>query len=243
MKKIKLISLNIEGSKHLNLVLPFLQLEAPDVFCLQELVETDIPLFENELGSKCTYTPMFCRTKDNQNQTVGIGVFTHLPVVEAKSSYYIDHRHPPQIFDFTSQETKFKTASFGLAGVTIKLDGKDCTLFSTHFPVTDNAETTDFLREALARLLSTLEGRDPFVLCGDFNAPRGREIFSVLAEKYTDNVPARYVTSIDGTIHRAGPLPYMVDGLFSTKDMRVENVEMRCGVSDHCALISEVSVQ
>lgn len=243
METIKVISLNVEGSKHLTLVLPFLKLENPDVVCLQELAVADIPLFEDELNAKCTFAPMFRREKDDLKQVVGVGVFTRVPVVGTKIKYYVDHLNPSQIFDNTTQETKFKTASFALAGVTLKLGEKNCTLYTTHLPVTDEAKPTNFQRETLVSLLSALEKENSFVLCGDFNAPRGTEIFTALAQIYKDNVPARYTTSIDGTIHRAGQLPYMVDGLFSTEDMRVENVEMRCGVSDHCALISQVSVK
>ena len=79
------------------------------------------------------------------------------------------------------------------------------------------------------------------MLCGDFNAPRGGEIFGLLAQKYKDNVPQKYTTSIDGILHRAGPLPFMVDGLFSTPGYTVSHVEMVCGISDHCALIANVA--
>lgn len=242
MQKIKLISVNIEGSKHLNKVLPFLKLENPDVICLQELIESDIPAFIEIFGPEYIYAPMFPRIKNDREEILGVGVFSRLPSIEKNITYYVDHRSPLQRFDPSTVDTKFKTASFALAGITVKLDGKDCTLFSTHFPVTDDGHATDFQRETLAKLFTVLKEQNSFILCGDFNAPRGREIFTLLAEKYMDNVPTQYTSSIDGTIHRAGQLPYMVDGLFSTQNMRVENVEMRCGVSDHCALISDVYV-
>jgi len=84
-------------------------------------------------------------------------------------------------------------------------------------------------------LCAVLETLGDFVLAGDFNAPRGKEIFSLLAERYTDNIPQKYTSSIDGTLHKAGPLPYMIDGIFSTPLYEVVDVEMVCGVSDHCA--------
>lgn len=39
---LKIISLNLERSKHLHLNLPFFQRENPDVLCLQEVLEADI---------------------------------------------------------------------------------------------------------------------------------------------------------------------------------------------------------
>lgn len=38
----KLISLNIEGHKHIDRQLPFFEIEAPDVLCLQEVFEPDV---------------------------------------------------------------------------------------------------------------------------------------------------------------------------------------------------------
>ena len=47
---IRLVSLNIERRKHLNRILPFLQEYKPDVVCMQELFEKDVPYFEQALG-------------------------------------------------------------------------------------------------------------------------------------------------------------------------------------------------
>jgi endonuclease/exonuclease/phosphatase family metal-dependent hydrolase len=84
-------------------------------------------------------------------------------------------------------------------------------------------------------------GQRSIILCGDFNAPRGREIFSRLAKRWHDNVPLHYVTSIDPKLHRAGPLQLMVDGVFSTTDYRVRNVVLHQGVSDHCAITADIA--
>jgi len=43
---IKIISLNIERSKHIDRILPFLVREQPDVFCVQELCKKDIQYFQ-----------------------------------------------------------------------------------------------------------------------------------------------------------------------------------------------------
>ena len=82
--------------------------------------------------------------------------------------------------------------------------------------------------------------KEPFVLAGDFNAPRGGEIFSHIAERYTDNIPPHYTTSIDGTLHRAGPIPFMVDGLFTTPSYRAKGVHLEFGVSDHAAVAATI---
>ena len=52
--------------------------------------------------------------------------------------------------------------------------------------------------------------------CGDMNVPRGNETFNRLAEKYKDNIPLEYKTSIDQNLHRVKGLQVMVDGLYYT---------------------------
>ena len=237
----KLISINIEGNKHLPRIRAFLEAEKPGIVCLQELSEESIPFFEELLGASCVFAPMTSVQNTNGKRVIGVGIFSRLAVQESTVEYYVDHLTPEVNFDKSSFETKFATASFAVAAVTVLVDTVPFTVLSTHFPVTDGGEATDFQREALASLLSTLEKYDSFVLCGDFNAPRGREIFSSLASRYIDNVPSQYTSSLDPDLHRAAPLELMVDGLFTTVDIAAENVSMRCGVSDHCALVATVT--
>ena len=66
-------------------------------------------------------------------------------------------------------------------------------------------------------------------------------MFARIAKKYKDNIPPHYVTSLDRKLHRAGHLELMVDGLFSTSEYLLDHVELRSGVSDHCAIIAELS--
>ena len=94
---------------------------------------------------------------------------------------------------------------------------------------------------SVKRLLACLEPEEEFTLCGDFNAPRGGEIFTALAMRYQDNIPLEYASSIDGNLHRKGPLPYMVDGLFTTPSYIASDVSLQSGVSDHCAILATVS--
>jgi hypothetical protein len=78
-------------------------------------------------------------------------------------------------------------------------------------------------------------------LFGDFNAPRGKEIFSIFTEKLKDNIPLNYETSLDENLHRAGKLTYMVDGCFTTPEYVASDVELRFGVSDHAAVLATIT--
>jgi endonuclease/exonuclease/phosphatase family metal-dependent hydrolase len=81
------------------------------------------------------------------------------------------------------------------------------------------------------------------VFCGDFNAPRGGEIFSAFADRYKDNIPEKYKTSLDSS-HKGYGKPWwettMVDGIFSTPRYIVKNVIFHKGLSDHQAVTAEI---
>lgn len=239
---IKLISLNIERSKHLGTVLSFLEKQQPDVLCIQEIVEHDIPRFVAVLGgAEYVFAPLLRHMEMQGSPIVGEALFSRLRVVRKDIQYYVGNaddipEHSP------SQETqKGHVMNCALVTVSVEKEGSLFTAGTTHFTWSPEGTPTLEQRINMKKLLGVLGTYQELVFTGDFNAPRGREIFSMLAAKYTDNVPVRYTTSIDGNLHRAGPLEFMVDGLFSTSQYAVSNVEMVCGLSDHCALVGEVS--
>ena len=59
----KIVSLNIEGSKHINRVIPFLESEQADVICLQE-AQLDLHPYLAESGYTFQVLPMTLRTDD-----------------------------------------------------------------------------------------------------------------------------------------------------------------------------------
>ena len=90
-------------------------------------------------------------------------------------------------------------------------------------------------------MLRLFEQKKEIVFCGDFNAPRGGEVFSTLATVFTDNIPSSVTTTMDNALHRVGDKlrPLVVDGLF-TRGYKASNVRVVCGVSDHCAVVGEI---
>lgn len=230
------VQLNIETDKHLEKIRPLLESRMPEVVCLQELFEDDIPFFEQLLGASCFFVPMKLTSRPRGLCVEGVGIFSRFPMRSTEFHQFGGNEGDLMEYDNTSPETKHDTERFVLALAEIEKEGEVFRIGTTHFPVTRGGEADDLQRAALARFLAITEDLREFVVTGDFNAPRRREVFTVLAERFTDNVPEEYLTSIDGSLHRAGALPYMVDGVFSTKGYRVSDVEMICGVSDHCAL-------
>ena len=238
-----LASINIERSKHLSRVFSFLEAAGPDVVCLQEVIEEDICAFRNRLHYQHhVYAPLSRHPDDGQNRSQGLGIFSRLPFVETVEIAYAGEGTGYDVLDLTSMHSKYRTNRYVLVLVSITFGGQSFSIANTHFPWTPDGSAAEFQRKACGNLIAALTGRE-LVLCGDFNAPRGGEIFTRLATQWRDNVPSHYVTSIDPKLHRAGPLQLMVDGLFSTDGYRLSDVVLHNGVSDHCAITAVVHAQ
>lgn len=245
MASISLVSLNIERSKHLDLVIPFLEQRAPDVICVQELLERDIPLFEATFDMQCIFGPSGFHPADEPDTEpvmMGSAILSRLPIRMQKIEYYAGSEAmarsdaPQEIL----HHKKLITCDVDKGGAVFRIA-------TTHFTWTPKGRPSDEQREDMRNLLGLLASAGEFVLTGDFNAPRGGEMFGELASRYTDNIPPQYATSIDIPMHYAGRLsPHeladkMVDGLFTTPGYRVSDVELVSGVSDHCAIVAKVS--
>lgn len=238
MKNLRLFQLNVQNNKHWERITPFLNKESFDIICLQELNEEDAVRLKAELGLSLHFVP---RTKFS-GKVQGVGIFSKFPIVATRAHWYGGIR---EIVDFVngSPEEKFMSQQFMLTVADIEHEGDIITIVSTHFPWTPDGSASDEQRTAARALFEALkEEKSGFILCGDFNAPRGGEIWKLFAERYKDNIPEQYTTSIDKDLHRSGGLEYVVDGIFSTPEYAVSNVERICGLSDHCGFKATVSL-
>lgn len=242
----RLLSLNIEQSKHLDLVLPFLQKEMPDVACLQEVCESDIETIAGALsGAQYVYAPLHIYAPAGPTPVLCVCLFSRLPIRENRLRYY---RGSADVLPRMNplDPTRGREKNGVLLGADVGNSDQSFRILTTHFTWTPNGQADDFQREDMRALLGMLAEEKEFVFAGDLNAPRmsegkSGEIFSMLTEHYKDNIPLEYETSLDATFHRAGYLPYMVDGLFSTPEYIVSGVRLVPGVSDHRAIIASVS--
>ncbi len=235
---LKLISVNIEGQLHLDRVIPFLKSENADVVCLQEVYEPDFAMIAQSLGMKGMFAPMTLIQHDKKtgpNIPWGIGLLSRLPITDVNERYYYGSRGTLQVC-VDNIKTIYKVL---LAGV-LEKDGVSYTVGTTHFTWTPDGQADEHQRRDMPALLAVLKKFPEIVFCGDFNAPRGREMFTILASRYKDNIPPEYNTSIDPKLHRDGPLQLVVDGLFSTPQYLASNVRLVTGVSDHCAIVADI---
>lgn len=245
MSQLRIASINIERSRHLHRVEAFLQTCKPDVLCLQELCAIDIPFFEDLIGNTLTFAPMMIHPTENGPQTVGVGMVAWGALEDITTTYYHGSREGVQTIQFLNVKDQKLPETDTIADALIAATYQGFRIATTHLNVTHHGESTPWQLATAAKLITAAQHEASqhggLLLTGDFNAPRGRPTFSLLAEAFTDGVPAHYTTSIDGTLHRAGQLPYMVDGLFHTPNYHLKNPTLHTGVSDHCALTCTLS--
>lgn len=237
---IKLVSINIEGARHLKSVLDFLYKTQPDVICLQEVFKRDFEWFKTELGMQGSYAIMVNKP-DNRSTggkpiSFGIGTLSTHELKNIKQQYYFGS---PDSIDTIPKEDGSKEYRVFLSSVITR--GKtDFIIGNTHFTWTPDGQADNFQREHIVKMLQILDSFPEIIFCGDFNAPRGKEIFQKIAERYRDHIPKKYTTSIDKDLHRKGDLQLMVDGLFSSKEYKTKNVHFIAGISDHQVLSVEI---
>lgn len=241
---LKLVSLNIERDKHLGLVVPFLKKSQSDIVCVQELLESSIPQLEGVAGGKCIFTPM---NLEQSGELFGVGIISHLEVISSSARQYGGKSGDLAVFAFKDKEEKYATQRYVLAVVDVRQGGESYRIATTHFVWTPDGQPDDHQRQDLKNLLVALEDQGDMVLCGDFNAPRGGEIFSEFTQHFKDNIPLQYETSIDVNFHRVGKVRpdelthKMVDGLFTTPGYRAQDVRLEFGVSDHAAIVATIA--
>lgn len=249
----KLISLNIEGTKHLERVLPFLERENADVICLQELFEKDAPGIAERLNMTYVFSPMLLGRYKQANgeswEKFGIAIFSRAQISNANSKSYWSPRNELQRFDNTDVHTKHRTERHVLLSGEIPHEDSLFTVATTHFTWTPDGATDDYQKADAEALLGLLAKMPQVVLCGDFNVPRGyNPIYEKFVEKYTDAIPASYVSSLNLELHRLGKDPvesknlarFMVDYIFLSSAYRAENVRLESGVSDHMAVVADI---
>lgn len=224
----KLISLNIHEGKHIPSQLILFNKEKPDLLCLQEVRQDDYVTLRKALGMDGFFLPTWVKP---DGSTLGLAMLTRLIANWYRINEYAASRAAN---GFGRTIRQFVVASLGESGQYV--------VGNIHFTWSPDGRATQQQRDDLQGLLLSLERYQNMILCGDFNAPRGGEIFSVLGAKYKDNIPKHYTTSIDPDIHRAGALDLMVDGLFSTMQYEVRDVQLVPGVSDHYAVCASIGI-
>lgn len=247
----KLISLNIENENHLERVIPFLKKEQADVICLQEVFKADLPEIERVTNTTSVFWPTMNITRRLPQHRIpprGLFGMAVLSNVAPKSHEEIVYGQPTWtegVPDWDGDTRDGDVWRKSLLGIAVDIEGVEYRIFTTHFTWSAGGATTDVQRRHMDNMLGILKEKGEFVLCGDFNAPRGREMWQRLSENFTDNIPPDITTTIDSSLHKIAAegraLMYVIDGIFTTPSYQAKNVQVIKGISDHCAIIGEVT--
>lgn len=242
----KCISLNIECNLHYDRIFPFLEKEKPDVICLQEVLEDDFEFLKNKFGMAGVFkahsynASTLERYTNVRGKRFGVAIFSK-KILESNYFFYWGNENNIVIPLHDYLQKKQFLDSFVLLWADIQdTFGNIYRFTTTHFPVTENGVSNLYQLEMLPSFFKKLDEFDDFVLCGDFNAPRGNETFRRIAEKYQDNIPEQYITSLDQKLHRFPGIMFMVDGLFTTSSYQAKDVSLVDGLSDHMAIVATI---
>jgi len=243
MMSLKLISLNIEASNHLATILPWFQQEQPDVVCLQEVFKIDFPIIKAALDMEGEFVAMVNVGQPNEYRLeprgeLGLAMLTKLSHLDFQHEYYLKHGNQvPELIDGQPN-----SGDRAIIWTTVTQAGQSFTIASTHFTWSPAGQLIPLQETTYESMLKILTKIPELILCGDFNSPRSRGgIYDRLATQYQDHMPVHLDTTIDGQLHRAGPLKFVVDGLFSSPEYLVNQVQVMGGLSDHMAIVAELS--
>lgn len=240
----KLISLNLEGKRHLETTLPFIENEQPDCVALMEAT-ADTQSWLQDRGYTTTFSPMADISQDGVNFEIGL-LFASKDTHTATTHYYY---RPELDKDLILKETY---PHIEISHPVIFANVQNINIAATHFTWNPNGETADsYQTHDLRALLSHLESKPPHILCGDFNIPRRiNNLYNELVKHYKDEIPAEYESSLDINLHRLGKDPnnqnvfknFMVDYLFTQPPYKASNTRLEFGVSDHAAIVTTIDI-
>ncbi len=151
MTAIKLVSINVERSKHLSLALPFLEKEAAEVVCIQELCERDIQRFENILGACRVYAPSGIHppeATEEESVVVGVGIFSRQEMVSSNVQYYVGSERSAR-----SGPVHRIFSTSALVACELEKESTRFRIMTTHFTWSSHGQVIDAQRRDMEALL------------------------------------------------------------------------------------------
>lgn len=243
---ISIVSINMEGDRHLDMVFGFIGTNRPHCLALQEAPASVVDKLVR-LGYFVSFAPMTYETSVAPGDTLGILLATITPATFT-THYYSAKYGTPTAFNPHDQHTK----AYPIVHATLTVDSQRVIIGTTHLYDTFDGLANSDQTACVDALLAYTETLPPHYLIGDFNMPRehNTNYERFLAAGYTDHIPKTYTSSLDRTLHRKGNATdlnapifdiYMVDYLFGMAPYRVTDVTLTFGVSDHAALSATIT--
>ncbi|MBL8271913.1 endonuclease/exonuclease/phosphatase family protein [Steroidobacter sp.] len=233
---IKLLTLNVENDRHLARVQAVIAKHLPDVVCLQEALQESCAYLASSGGYAVKYALSGLQTREpGLERAWGVAVLTRVPVREQTIRYYSEDSRIRILRDPNDPRRALIVTELEHQGLAYRIA-------TTHFTWTADGHINELQKADFPRLKQVLSSYSDYVLCGDFNAPRGREMFSrfVAELPLTDHLPASVTSTLDPQFHKVADLQLAVDTIFSTEHYDVLECQVLEGISDHKALLARI---
>jgi endonuclease/exonuclease/phosphatase family metal-dependent hydrolase len=240
----KLISCNIEGTRHLEeRLLSFFKQEKADVLALQEVFECDLEAIKQASGLKnCIFYPQANIFKKNIHLPArglwGVAIFAN-EIMESQIEIYAKHGlETPEFFANDNPNSMNRV----LLAAKVLVQKEIFQVATTHFTWSNDGIVNDEQRQDFSALKTALNKFPELIFCGDLNTPRGYELWADLAKTYTDNMPAAIDTTIDKNLHKSGlDIRLVIDALFTSNHYVAQNIRVVPNTSDHMAVVAELA--
>lgn len=263
--KFSVLQLNIERSRHVEVVTKLLQKKKPDIVCFQEAMLTDIKKMAADLGYQFVFAPMIILNNGKTADQEGPAILSKLPIKSWKE-YRYDRFRLKEIPAYTEEEIASKNGKRPKIKIMYKIltisvlnnDGQEITIATTHFPVADHGSPglndhelrdTDSLRAIILSsnylddfisILKTL--KNPLILTGDLNNTRGEYVYDRISQELIDIIPSAVVSTLDPKLHRVRNLELAVDAFMVSHNFATVDFKVIEGVSDHKALMASLQL-
>jgi endonuclease/exonuclease/phosphatase family metal-dependent hydrolase len=221
--------------------------EKADVVCLAECFPDTIEYLSSGKYPYQLFTATYMVDQDKENTLIasntrrwGEAILSKYPLTDTQITYLSMDIYGPTNLPIHGTDNHIPA----LLLANVEINGEVYRLGTVHLTWTPKARMTKRQRVNVLELLELVKNEE-LVLAGDFNIPRGNEMYKKLLTKYRDNIPMNVVTTLDPELHyrntkQAGTLKLVVDYVFSTSKYLVSEVRVVSGVSDHCAIVSKI---
>lgn len=230
---LNILQLNVELNLHTDKIIQHVQAQNYDVLLLQEVLQADLDTIAKACNMAYAFVPLNTLEHEGVMHTLGQATFSKHPLRNVEQLYY---RGDPKKLPLITRQTPELMAR-ALLVVEVPVRGHNYRLINTHFTWSPNATVNAMQRQDFDKMLTLLKNYDQFLLGGDFNTPRGHELYDHLAHTYTDNIPLDINSTLDKNLFRVPDLELVIDGVFTTARYKVARIQILQGLSDHVGIV------
>ena len=234
----KILCLNTNRNSPLQNQRDLIERIIPDVICLQEMREDYFFEWLEIFESRGIFAPQWYEYMEEECVNVGSAIITTWKDSDFENHYY--RGNSDSIPFFNGGNIEQAAIPRALQTATINVGGDTYQVANLHFTWAPNGIPSQTQINDAYKVSKILEKLKQFVLCGDFNTPVGSEAFRIMRSSATLAEVVDCDSTIDPNFHYEKNLKIVVDALLFTEPYMLNDIQLICGVSDHCALMANM---